>query len=56
MDPEHGPEGGATRRVGAGGGGFHYPLARAFGVRGGIDVAWGPDGGAFYVTMGSALR
>lgn len=47
--------GAETRTVGAaGGGGVRYLLARAFGIRGGIDVAYGPDGGAFYVTMGSA--
>lgn len=45
-----------TRTVGAGGGGIRYLLARAFGIRGGIDVAYGPDGGAFYLTMGSAWR
>jgi hypothetical protein len=45
-----------TRTVGAGGGGIRYLLARAFGIRGGIDAAYGPDGGAFYLTMGSAWR
>jgi hypothetical protein len=48
--------GAETRTVGAGGGGIRYLLARAFSIRGGIDVAYGPDGGAFYVTMGSAWR
>jgi hypothetical protein len=45
-----------SRTVGAGGVGFRYLLARAFGVRGGLDVAYGSDGLAFYVTMGSAWR
>ncbi len=45
-----------TRTVGAGGGGIRYLLARAFGIRGGIDVAYGPDGGAVYLTMGNAWR
>ena len=46
----------SSRTVGAGGIGFRYLLARAFGVRGGIDLAYGPDGAAVYITMGSALR
>jgi len=45
-----------SRTLGAGGAGFRYLLARAFGVRGGVDVAYGPDGTAVYVTMGSAWR
>jgi hypothetical protein len=45
-----------TRWVSAGGGGFRYLMARAFGLRGGLDFAWGEDGFAFYVTMGSAWR
>jgi hypothetical protein len=43
-----------TRWVGAGGAGFRYLLARAFGLRGGADLAYGTDGWAFYITMGSA--
>jgi len=43
-----------TRWVSAGGAGFRYLLARAFGMRGGMDFAYGEDGFAFYVTMGSA--
>jgi hypothetical protein len=42
------------RWVAAGGGGFRYLLARAFGMRGGLDFAYGKDGFAFYVTIGSA--
>jgi hypothetical protein len=45
-----------SRVIGAGGIGGRYLLARAFGVRAGIDLAWGPDGGAFYITVGSAFR
>jgi hypothetical protein len=47
-------EDGVDRWLGGGGGGFRYLLARAFGLRGGLDVAYGKDGWAFYVTMGSA--
>jgi len=47
-------ESGVDRWLGSGGGGFRYLIARAFGVRGGIDVAYSTDGLAFYVTMGSA--
>jgi hypothetical protein len=43
-----------TRWVAGGGAGLRYLLARAFGLRGGLDFAWGEDGFAFYVTMGSA--
>lgn len=42
------------RGVGAGGAGIRYELARRFGLHYGIDVAWGPDGGAFYIQLGSA--
>ena len=45
-----------ARTVGGGGAGFRYLLARAFGVRAGGDLAWGPDGVAFYLTVGSAFR
>jgi hypothetical protein len=40
--------------VGSGGGGFRYLLARAFGLRAGIDVARGPEEWVGYVTIGSA--
>jgi hypothetical protein len=43
-----------TRWIGSGGAGFRYLLARAFGMRGGMDFAYGEDGFAFYFTMGSA--
>jgi len=43
-----------TRVVGAGGAGFRYLLARAIGLRAGIDLAYGTDGFAYYVTIGSA--
>ncbi len=46
----------ASHAVGAAGAGFRYLIARAFGLRGGVDLAWGSDGGAFYITMGSAWR
>ena len=35
------------------GGGFRYLIARALGLRLGIDVARGPEDWAFYVTVGS---
>ena len=34
--------------------GFRYLIARRFGMRAGIDVAWGPEVTAFYIQMGSA--
>ena len=40
--------------VTAGGVGFRYLIARTYGLHMGIDVAWGPDDPAFYVTFGSA--
>lgn len=43
-----------NRWVGGGGAGVRYLLARAFGIRGGADLAYGSDGWAFYITMGSA--
>jgi hypothetical protein len=46
----------SSRSVGAGGGGFRYLIARAFGLRAGMDLAYGEDGFAFYITTGSALR
>lgn len=38
----------------AGGGGFRYELARRYGIHAGFDVAYGPDGTAFYMQFGSA--
>ena len=38
----------------AGGGGFRYELARRYGIHAGFDVAYGPDGAAFYMQWGSA--
>ena len=43
-----------SSRVESGGMGFRYLLARAFGLRAGIDVAYSHSGWAWYVTMGSA--
>lgn len=34
--------------------GFSYLTARRFGLRTGIDVAWGPEDTAFYIQFGSA--
>lgn len=45
---------GETRFMSAGGVGFRYLVARAFGLRGGLDFAYGRDGFAFYLTLGSA--
>lgn len=44
----------STRWLGSGGTGVRYLLARAFGLRGGTDIAYGQDGWALYITMGSA--
>jgi hypothetical protein len=38
------------------GGGFRYLLARAFGLRMGVDVARGPEEWAIYVVFGNAWR
>ena len=38
------------------GGGFRYLLARAFGLRMGLDVARGPEEWAFYVVFGNSWR
>jgi hemolysin activation/secretion protein len=38
----------------AGGVGFRYEIARKYGLHMGIDVAWGPDGPAWYLQVGSA--
>jgi hypothetical protein len=43
-----------TNSVTTGGGGFRYELARRYKLHMGIDVAFGPDGPAFYVQFGSA--
>lgn len=32
-----------------GGVGFHYEMARKYGLHMGVDVAWGPDGLAWYI-------
>jgi hypothetical protein len=32
--------------------GFRYLIARAFGIRAGIDVAWGPDSFGWYIGFG----
>jgi hypothetical protein len=37
-----------------GGTGFRYELARRYKLHMGADVAWGPDGAAFYIQFGSA--
>jgi len=34
--------------------GFRYEIARKFGLQVGVDVAWGPEDTAFYITVGSA--
>jgi hypothetical protein len=36
------------------GAGFRYLLARLFGIRGGLDVARGPEDWAVYIIVGSA--
>lgn len=43
-----------TRKMESGGMGFRYLLARAFGLRAGIDVAYSHSGWAWYTTIGSA--
>lgn len=43
-----------SKRVESGGMGFRYLLARAFGLRSGIDIAYGPKGWTWYMTFGSA--
>jgi hypothetical protein len=40
--------------VTAGGTGFRYELARKYQLHMGVDVAFGPDGAAFYVQFGNA--
>ena len=36
------------------GAGFRYFLSRRFGLHAGVDVAWGPEETAYYITFGSA--
>ena len=43
-----------SNTVVAGGGGFRYELARRYGIHVGLDIAYGPDGLAYYVQWGSA--
>lgn len=43
-----------TKTVGAGGAGFRYEIARAYGIHLGADFAYGPAGYAFYIQFGSA--
>jgi hypothetical protein len=43
-----------SKHVAAGGGGLRYEIARAYGIHIGADVAYGPDGRAFYIQFGSA--
>jgi hypothetical protein len=38
----------------AGGIGFRYELARRYGLHGGLDLAFGPEDPAIYITVGSA--
>ncbi len=52
--PEEGLGSAKTRW--AGGVGIRYFLARAMGLHVGVDVARGPEEGAFYIVMGSAWR
>lgn len=52
--PEEGLGSAKTRW--AGGVGIRYFLARAMGLHVGVDVARGPEEGAFYIIMGSAWR
>lgn len=42
------------QNVTAGGVGFRYELARKYGMHIGLDVAYGPDGAAYYIQFGSA--
>lgn len=47
---------GDAENINAGGVGFRYLLARQLGLHAGLDVAWGPDGNAFYIQVGSPWR
>ena len=42
------------KTVSAGGAGLRYELARRYGIHVGVDVAYGPDGPAFYLQWGNA--
>jgi outer membrane protein assembly factor BamA len=44
----------SPKSVGAGGAGLRYELARKYGLHAGADVAFGPDGAAWYIQVGSA--
>ena len=44
----------SPKTVTVGGAGFRYELARKYGIHVGLDVAFGPDGRAFYIQWGSA--
>jgi len=43
-----------SQNVTTGGAGFRYEIARKYGLHMGLDVAYGPDGPAYYVQFGSA--
>ena len=49
-----GARGRTTQNVNAFGAGFRYEIARKYGLHMGIDIAKGPNGGAWYVQFGSA--
>lgn len=44
----------SPKTVAAGGAGFRYELARKYGIHVGVDVAFGPNGPAYYMQWGSA--
>ena len=43
-----------AQNVAAGGFGFRYEIARKYGLHMGLDLAYGPDGPAWYIQFGSA--
>jgi len=43
-----------SHSVVTGGAGFRYEMAREYGIHSGVDLAFGPDGTAFYIQFGSA--
>lgn len=43
-----------SNEVSAGGAGLRYEIARKYGLHAGFDVAWGRDGTAVYIQVGSA--
>jgi hypothetical protein len=47
---------GEAKTVAATGVGVRYLVARRLGMFAGVDIAKGPEGGAFYIQMGSAWR